>query len=150
MKNILCYTLLGGILAFAACKTSKRVVHPHQLPEPTVPPAPQVFACGFKAAVFEGKLPCFGNDCGEHGAPMTTIQFYENKTVVKVQRSSTTQMTVAGTWTIDDQCLITVSNPNGIKTEYYRYQSNSVRKLSDAKTVYNGAFKDQYILHYKN
>lgn len=141
---------MGFLLLLGACRSSKPPILVNRLPEPVIPPAPKVFACGFKAIAFEGRIPCFGNDCGDNGAPITTLRFGEDHTLVKVLDNGLAPKSIHGGWSIDDQCLITVVYPDNTKAEYYLIQNNNLLRLSEARTAYNGAFKDQYILHPKN
>lgn len=136
---------LFWVIILAGCGSSKEVVQAPVAVKP-LPPAPKIYSCGFTTSRFEGKLPCYGNDCGENGNPTTRLDFHDDKTLVRTMITDHGTLTTPGTWEIDKNCLITVNYAVKTIPEYYQLKNEALVKLTNAKTEYSGVFADSYIL----
>ena len=132
-------------IVIASCAGSRKVAEPVVVKTPS-PPKPKVYSCGFTTSRFEGKLPCYGNDCGENGAPTTRLEFRDDKTLVRTMVTDHGNLATPGTWEIDNNCLITVYYAVKTIPEYYQLKNEALVKLTNAKTEYGGIFSDNYIL----
>lgn len=142
------YFLFLAIFALSACATTKRQNTRLTLPEPIPPEVKEVYACSFELSTFEGILPCFGNDCTDAGAPLTTLKFNKDQELVKYLESENGQRdTVSGQWHIGTDCIIQIQYGNS-KKEFFKFHSalQKVELLNLNQKSFPGILNKHYFI----
>ncbi len=140
--------LLPIVFLLSACATNKRSHTNLKLPEPVPPEVLEVYSCHFEQSVFEGVLPCYGNDCTDAGAPLTTLKFDKAHRIFKYLESENGKRdTLQGTWSINNNCRIQIEYANN-KIEYFKYhfEQQKIELLNAQQQSFSGALNKHYFI----
>lgn len=115
------YLLMLVFLVVSACATNKRLNTDPVLPRPVAPEVEEIYACSFGPGTFEGILPCFGNDCTDAGAPLTTLKFDKQQKLIKYLGSENGRRdTLNAQWSIGNDCIIEIRYSDS-RREFFRF-----------------------------
>ncbi|OJV53765.1 MAG: hypothetical protein BGO31_02605 [Bacteroidetes bacterium 43-16] len=140
--------VLASTFFFASCTTGKKAATPP--PVVVINPADSIelYSCGFENSSFSGKLPCFGDECGSYGAPVTTLQFKPQHKMTKVLEPEQGQTSNrAGTWTINQDCIIEINYEDGSR-EYFRFYKaiHKIERLNANRESFPGTLNQHNYL----
>lgn len=146
-RQSLFFSALISVLFLLSCATGKKTMPP---PPPVAVIADTVehYSCGFKTGTFTGTLPCFGNECGESGAPLTLLHFSTKHMLSKkLERENGTTETIPGKWQIREDCIIEINYGDSTQ-EYYKFHEgiNKLERLTPAQQSFPGTLnKHNYL-----
>lgn len=146
MKKLNLLFVVSSIV-LSACSTSKKQHATAAIPKPIEEPI-EVYACGFEQSTFEGVLPCFGNDCTDAGAPLTTLHFEKAKKIVRyLEAENGKRDSIIGTWTIAANCIVHIEFSNS-KTEYFKYHADKqqLELLNATQQSFPGTLNKHYFI----
>lgn len=117
-------------------------------PVVVVPDTIEHYNCGFKPGIFTGRLPCFGDECSETGAPVTLLNFHARHLLSKtLEREYGTTRTIPGHWSIREDCIIEINYEDSTR-EYYKFHEgvNKLERLTPAQQSFPGTLnKHNYL-----
>ncbi|RYD99875.1 MAG: hypothetical protein EOP54_02435 [Sphingobacteriales bacterium] len=139
-------TLLS-IAVLASCTTAKKATVPATVTV-NIPDTIEIYSCGFEPGTYSGTLPCFGDECGESGAPLTTL-FLGTKQQLTKTLSKEQQIIkhIPGKWQIREDCIIQINYQDGTQ-EYYKFHEgvNKIERLNSSRESFPGALnKHNYL-----
>lgn len=139
--------ILLSILFLASCATGKKTA----LPPPVVVSVPdtiETYSCGFEQGSYAGTLPCFGDECGDWGAPLTTLLFDTKHQLTKrLRREQQIIKNIPGKWLIREDCIIEINYQDGTQ-EYYKFHEglNKIERLNSNQESFPGTLnKHNYL-----
>lgn len=132
--------ILLSITFLASCATGKKSP-PLPTPVSASPPdSIETYSCNFRIGTYAGTLPCFGNECDDFGAPLTTLLFGTRHQLTKrLRREQQIIKNIPGKWLIREDCIIEINYQDGTQ-EYYKFHEglNKVERLNSNQESFPG------------
>lgn len=147
IRQSLFFSTLIGVLFLLSCATGKKTMPPPP-PVAVITDTIEHYSCGFKTGTFTGTLPCFGDECGEFGAPLTMLLLGKQHQVIKrLKRDHQVINNTPGKWLIREDCIIEIIYEDGTQ-EYYKFHEgiNKLERLTPAQQPFPGTLnKHNYL-----
>lgn len=140
--------VLAGTFFFASCTTGKKAATPPRVVVINPADSIEIYSCGFENSSFSGKLPCFGDECGSYGAPVTTLQFkpqHKMTKILELEQGHTEN--IPGIWTINQDCIIEINYQDGNR-EYFRFYKaiHKIERLNASQESFPGTLNQHNYL----
>ncbi|MBL7707208.1 MAG: hypothetical protein JNM21_16805 [Taibaiella sp.] len=140
--------MLLSIILLASCATAKKSPPPSTPLVASVPDTMATYSCGFELGDYSGTLPCFGNECDDFGAPITTLLFGTKHQMTKsLRREQQIIKNIPGKWLIREDCIIEINYQDGTQ-EYYKFHEglNKIERLNSNQESFPGTLnKHNYL-----
>lgn len=139
--------VLLSVFIFVSCATNKKTVPPPPVAV-NVPDSIETYSCNFEPGTYGGTLPCFGDECGDWGAPLTTLLFGTKHQLTKrLRREQEIINNIPGKWLIREDCIIEIHYQDGTQ-EYYKFHEeiNKLERLNSSRESFPGTLnKHNYL-----
>ena len=112
------------------------------------PDTVETYNCNFGLGVYTGTLPCFGNECDDLGAPLTTLLFGPQHQLTKrIRRAHQIIKSIPGEWEIRENCIIEILYQDGSQESYKFHEGiNKIERLNSNQEPFPGTLnKHNYL-----